>query len=462
VFMAVGIGIACVVVGLLIPSARLILDRRRDLGRGAGDVPLSGRPGPLPRVMAAAAGVAGRRPVPVLVVVAVLTFLGVLAGIRLDTTLNQEQFIPEDAEAGEVIDRMEDLFGGQVQERSFVVVDADLDDPDVANAILRAGENMAAVDDVVMAQGVAAVTSPPHLVQRVAQSAELGIGDDDVAEAFRAAGWEDGRFASDADMATIWQLVEPQAPAQLGRHLRPDRNAALISVETRAGPDRVGALIDDLGDAAAPIDEVGQVSVTSLQLVLAETLDALVAAQVQKIFFAAGAAIVVLVLYFGLAHRRPGLGALTMVPTLVALPLVLGGMWLLDLSFNALTATITAVAIGFGVDYGIHVSNRFIEERERHDDPEAALRETVTHTGTALVTSAATTAGAFIVLYLFSDIEPLRQFGAVTALILVFALAATLFAEASCLTLWDRWTRRRERDQAHQGDRGREPVTAQR
>lgn len=446
VFMAVGIVCACVAVGLLVPSARCLIDRRRGEA-GGSEVPIAGSPGPLSRAMAASAAVAARRPVPVLALVGIVTLAGVFAGTRLDTTFNQDEFIPDDTEVATVLDRMDDLFGGEVRERTLVLVEADLADPDVANAVLRVGERLGGVDDVVTTEDGAAVRSPAHLVASLEAAkglAERVEGDlDEVLDALAAAGWTGEAFGPDADMEQVWQLVDQAVPGRLDELSADDRGSFAISVRTLAGED-VSPLLDEVGVAVAPLAELGEVTVTGLQVVIAETLDALVDAQLQKILFSAGAAMAVLVAYFWFVGRRPGLGAVTMLPTLVAVPAVLGGMWVVGLSFNALTATVAAVAIGFGVDYGIHISNRFLEERDRHPDAASSLRETVTHTGTALVASATTTAGAFGVLFVFSDLAPLQQFGAVTAMTMVLALLATLFAQSSALTLWDRWHRRRE------------------
>ncbi len=446
VFMAVGIACACVVVGLLVPSARCVIDRRRETADGS-EVPVAGSPGPLVRAMAASAAVAARRPRLVLAVVAVVTLVGALGGTRLDTTLDQDEFIPDDSEVAMVFERMEDLFGGELRERTLIRVEADLTDPDVANAMLQVGERLGGVEDVVMTQDGAAVTSPAHLVVSL-EVAERAAGDagsdlEGIRDELASAGWTGEEFDQGADMDEVWELVDRAAPGRLDDLSAVDRMSAAISIRTLAGDD-VSQLLDDLEVATAPLVELGGVTVTGTQVVIAETLDALVGAQLEKILFSAGAALVVLVAYFWFIGRRPGLGAITMLPTLVAVPTVLGGMWVVGLSFNALTATVAAVAIGFGVDYGIHISNRFVEERDRHPDPASSLRETVTHTGTALVASATTTAGAFGVLFVFSDLAPLQQFGAVTAMMLVLALAATLLAQSSALTLWDRWRRRRD------------------
>ncbi len=83
-------------------------------------------------------------------------------------------------------------------------------------------------------------------------------------------------------------------------------------------------------------------------------------------------------------------------------------MYLLGLSFNVLTSTVAARAIGIGVPYGIHITHRFTEDRELATSTEEAMRSTIMYTGGALAASAATTAVGFGVL-VFSELIPIQE-----------------------------------------------------
>jgi uncharacterized protein len=77
--------------------------------------------------------------------------------------------------------------------------------------------------------------------------------------------------------------------------------------------------------------------------------------------------------------------------------------------FGPVTATISALAIGIGVPYTIHITHRYQEDRLRHgEDLDAAMRSTVRHTGGALAGSAFTTMAGFGVL-ITSSLVPFRQ-----------------------------------------------------
>ena len=140
-------------------------------------------------------------------------------------------------------------------------------------------------------------------------------------------------------------------------------------------------------------------------------------------------------------YRRYGtlsLGAVTMVPIVFALSWILGTMYLLSIPFNSETAIIASIAIGIGVDYAIHISERFVEERERAAGALDALDATVSGTGGALLASAVTTAGGFGVL-LFALVPSLQRFGLVTSAAIVYAFVASVVVLPSLLVLWDRY-----------------------
>ena len=106
-----------------------------------------------------------------------------------------------------------------------------------------------------------------------------------------------------------------------------------------------------------------------------------------------------------------------------ALCWLLGAMALFGIPFNSEMAVITSLAIGLGVDYSIHVGERFVAERERRDSLAESMRATITGTGGALLASASTTAAGFGVLGL-ALAPPLRRFGLVTGLAIIFAFVA--------------------------------------
>ncbi len=150
----------------------------------------------------------------------------------------------------------------------------------------------------------------------------------------------------------------------------------------------------------------------------------------------------ILALAFWGRDRAPMLGVLAIVSVGFTAVWVLGLMALFGIPFNVMTAMVSSLAIGIGVPFGIHVVNRFLEDRRTRRDVLDAMRHTLRHTGGALVGSAVTTVAGFGVL-VFSSIPPMQQFGVVTAVTIALALVVSLTVLPAMLALWARVTDRR-------------------
>ncbi len=62
------------------------------------------------------------------------------------------------------------------------------------------------------------------------------------------------------------------------------------------------------------------------------------------------------------------LGVLAIASVGVTAVLVLGIMAAIGIPFNVMTAMVSSLAIGIGVPFGIHVVNRFLEDRATRPD----------------------------------------------------------------------------------------------
>jgi uncharacterized protein len=455
-FTAFGVLSAFVVMATLVPAGRHLLDaRRRETIEGrvaargeAGEGPLA-----LSRMMARLALLTEHVPGWTLGIATVVTVVAAVGATQLSTAFSQEDFIPEGSYAQQVLDRTQTLFGGDLTEQTYVLVEGDLTDPAVANAMLAAQAAIGEQVDEDLVRRTAAgaqVSSASGLVAQLAARAAQptagsapGADPQQLQQALQANGWTDQGFAPDADLPALYDLVSQALPGEVDRLLAADADAGLITIGSTAGEDRADELAETLQSPLQPLREAAaDVTVVSEPLVINEIIDAMTASQIRSIVITLVAALVLLVGYYGLVDRRPLLGAVTMVPSVLSVAWVLGSMYVLGLSFNVLTSTIAALGIGIGVPYGIHITHRFVEDRRRAGSTDEAMRATIMHTGGALAGSAATTAVGFGVL-VFSDLAPIRQFGGVTALTIIFALAGSVLVQPSLLALWDRRDRRR-------------------
>ncbi len=115
----------------------------------------------------------------------------------------------------------------------------------------------------------------------------------------------------------------------------------------------------------------------------------------------------------------------TIVPIGLVVAWLYGLMYIGGFALNFVTATIGALSIGVGIDYSIHMTERFREELRRSSDKLTALRKASRGTGVALVASAASSIVGFAIIG-FAPMPMFSSYGQLTAIMIFLALTASL------------------------------------
>ncbi|MET1124007.1 MAG: hydrophobe/amphiphile efflux-3 (HAE3) family transporter [Archaeoglobaceae archaeon] len=114
-------------------------------------------------------------------------------------------------------------------------------------------------------------------------------------------------------------------------------------------------------------------------------------------------------------------------------------MVLFGIKQTMLSIALNSITLGLGIDFSIHILERYFEERENYD-PMSAVRRTVERTGKAITTSALTMAGGFGSLA-FSPFPILSDFGIIAFVAIVFSLLAALTVAPAFLMVTERFGR---------------------
>ncbi|ADT84783.1 hydrophobe/amphiphile efflux-3 (HAE3) family transporter [Thermococcus barophilus] len=125
-----------------------------------------------------------------------------------------------------------------------------------------------------------------------------------------------------------------------------------------------------------------------------------------------------LLLYF---YRSPIKAVIPLIPLIFGVIMTLGFMGILRIPLDIETTTVGAMLVGMGIDYGVHVTNRYYEERKKGRSIEEAAEESIAETGKALLGAALTTIAGFSALSI-SVLPGLRRLS--LALIMGLGLAA--------------------------------------
>jgi len=123
--------------------------------------------------------------------------------------------------------------------------------------------------------------------------------------------------------------------------------------------------------------------------------------------FSAMALIAILIAWF---YR-----SIIIVPA-IFIPLIIGIVWTLGLTtmtvggLNLITAFLILILFGLGIDFGIHNTSRFIEERRQGESVEASIHVLICETGHASLIAALTTSAGFFSLTL-TEFRAFTEFG---------------------------------------------------
>jgi predicted RND superfamily exporter protein len=189
----------------------------------------------------------------------------------------------------------------------------------------------------------------------------------------------------------------------------------ISQIEQELGsPNERGTLRENLVDHA-------DLHVTGDLVILQTVLDGLSVSQVKTTLISLVVSSVVLLLL----TRRILPAVVVLFPVALASLWVAGSMVALGLKWNVLTVMVTALTLGIGIDYSIHMWRRFEVELERRSSHWEALRAALSTTGVALIMSALTTGFGFLVL-LFSPMPVIQDFGLITAVTVFFSLLLSL------------------------------------
>ena len=445
---AVGIVISFLLMMTFVPAVRQLLDRRAERhgrleteGLEAGEArllsQLMGKMSILPRKAAAWTVVAA----------VVLTGIGGYGMTSLSTEFSFLDFVPTTSPLRDTALTLTERF--DFPETTSVLVTGDVATGAAWNGMLASYNNAA---DVPFVQSVEtpdgsfptgnSLTSV--MLQLINPSSETF--DSDVLGAAISAGiGQSGGFPEGADITPMYDTAFEKYPDRMASVLSATNgsyDAALFNFDTTAGESGAAELADDLNEAFAPAEAAGLVAVATSGAIISNlVVSTLRDSQVSSLALTLGAALLLLVANFWFETRRPMLGLITTLPVAMVVVWVFGLMAAFGIPFGPVTATISALGIGIGIPYMIHVTHRYLEERLEWSNENEAIEHTLTHTGGALAGSALTTMAGFGILMVSTTI-PFRQFGFVLAYTIFLALIAAVLVLPSMLVLWDRWHNR--------------------
>ncbi len=447
VLAGLGVGMSLIVMLTLIPAGNVILDRRRE-SRGTLAPPrlvANALPG-VGRLAEALGRSVTRRPAPYIVAVVLVTIGLGFASTRIEAKFSIRGVLPRGGSVLHDLNTLESAVGGSTEMVNLIV----RGEATETRTLLNLRDLRLAFEDEQ--RRPRAAVGPLHASYEllandwIEHSGEPGDRyDPELAALFREAS-ADLQLDPVRMQVFLDRLMEREpAVAQYVSEDPAGVDTMLVQFPAYAlDPELTKRIQDDIeliwhGDDDASV-------ATSRSIISTTVTDETTSRQTEAIITTIAVALAILILFFWVTLRQPALALIAVGPIVLVLIWVLGTMAPFDIPYTLTTSIVTALSIGIGVDYTIHVIHRYREEFSRSRNPEQAAIQTLSNTGSALLGSALTTALGLGVL-IFSPVLASAQFGVTAAITIVYALLVSTLLVPPAMTIWGAYQNMRLRSE---------------
>ena len=431
-----GVGLSLIVMLTLVPAGRTIIDRRREArGKLKEPRPVSAALPGIGRAAEVLGASVTRRPAPYLIAVIGVTIWMGFAATGLHSEFSIRDILPKGGTVLNDLETLEAAVGGST-ELATVLVRAEATE---TRTLLNVQDLEAAFADEQRRPAAAAGPLEASFESLVSDWTNDSGEPGDKYDPELAALFGEASAGVQLDAGLMQEFLD-----RLGAR-EPTLARGLVN-----DPDGIDAMLlqfpiytDDPGATAVIQEDIealwsgddDAITATSGSILSVEVTNQITDRQTEAISTTVAIALGILALFFWVTLRRPTLGIIAVGPIVLVLIWVLGTMALLGIPYTLITSITTALSIGIGVDYTIHVIHRYREEFSRTRNPEKAAIRTLATTGSALLGSALTTAFGFGVL-VFAPLEGFQQFGITAAITIAYSLLVAILVVPPAMTLW--------------------------
>ncbi len=457
ILVSTGIFFAFFLVMTFVPAIRTLLDKRAETKGNISTEAFSSSGESVLNKIAASSGIIPKRlKLVALALLVAISGYGYFSFTNLETIFEFTDFLPEDDPVVQTLDLLTEEFGGGFGETTAVLIEGeDLATPEIHNALIESINNLSDKENIVVYAGNVAAESVIGTVGQLLapQGAAPGappampdmellgtLGSFGVDLMSGSQGIDALRVKDSGDVQGLYEYLVSTDPeaflASLYFNEESTVTAQQVRITTSAGSLGAAQLRDDIYDAFTPLSSLGvSIAATNDAIVTQSVSDLISESQFQSLIFAILASMTFLILYYLIDIRKPFLGVITILPVVAIVMGTYLGMYFLDIPLNPVTSTLSGLAIGIGVPFVIHVTNRFRETLLVAPNPVEAVKTTLKTTGGSLFGSAFTTMAGFGIL-MTSSLKPFQQMGQVVVVALGFALVASILILPTLLVFW--------------------------
>jgi hydrophobe/amphiphile efflux-3 (HAE3) family protein len=345
-----------------------------------------------------------KKPIPVLIVVFLVAFIGIQIDPRIPIDTNENAFVPSDMPAKVTLDKVSRTVGSTEPA-----------------PILVYGDNVLSLDTIRWMKEF----TVKEMESRSKLTNAVSIADYIIT-------YNNGKMP---DTQGELNAVLAMIPEGTRNQYLNGKNEAVIQLytvelETQQSKDLKEQLIGDLKMLPPPPGVKARVTgsidlFTSLISELIESKEAMTYL-----------GFILVALFLGLVYRN--INALTPIVPIIA---IVGwnavAMYILGIDYNPMTACLGSMTIGVAAEYTILVMERFLEERETTPDVIEAIKNSVRKIGSAILVSGLATFFGFSALIL-STFPIISNFGLTTIIAVLFSLIGAVVVMPAVLAELDK------------------------
>ncbi len=350
----------------------------------------------------------------VLVLCILITLAAFNGAMKIKSEANMEKWMPQDLPVIKTSKLIRSIFGASDMEMVVVRLDPDSTD-EYAISDVRDPEVLEAIDRLELR-----IRDEDHVYSVMSLVDYIKI-------------YNGGTIP--VEIKGVKQIIN--AHPELKEYIASDYSSTIIMITTDAGADQNVAkrltrnIEHDISESAFPSGI--RADVTGIPSLVSTIMDLInennrKTTTLSMIF-------VLLLLIISYSSIRWGLKP--MVPLAFGVVWMMGLMGYLGIPLNMATSVVTSMMIGIGIAYGVHIVDRYKEERAKGMTVDDAVETSVVKVGSAIISTSATTMGGFIAL-IFGSMPMMQQMGEALFLCIGCSMASAIFLLPSILCLLDR------------------------
>ncbi|MBN2718140.1 MAG: RND family transporter [Deltaproteobacteria bacterium] len=397
------VGVAFAVIGSLvfIPAVVAVLPKpkaRNEANANKKDVSSA-----MSRLLDFMGEMIARRPRAILIVSLVTLFSFAAGAFLIVVDSNPMSFYRKDDPVWKATNMLNSHFGGWAG--ISIVAEGDVKDPKVMKEIDALEKHLKKHELVGTTSSIAAVVRGINRVMNDDKASENRIPDDRalIAQYFLL-------YSLSGDIEDFDKMVDfNYRHAQIMAQVKDSGTAAATDVVhyTRKYMD---------AHPGSPFKIIG-----GLLDVITNMVEYIVNGQVKSLFLS----ILLCGILVALLMRSVVAGLIAMIPLGISVSILFGLMGFLGIELNLITAMLSSIMIGVGIDYTIHFLWRYREERKRSPMPIEAVKATLRSAGRGILFNGFSVVVGFIVL-LLSQFFPVQFFGLLVVVSIVSCLVGAL------------------------------------